>query len=433
MRKRVVFLAALLLSLILATYLTPTYSIESKASQHHFAVIDTVIKLEANFYNPQAINYPRLLNIALASAQEYLKRHGIKTSVATIDSELSPIPAMKAFEQSWIEFISPHENNSDIAFYAITRLLASLNDSHTFFINPELWQDLHVNAKSATYGGIGALLIDTPDGVLVANIFPDSPASRQGLKQCDKILAVNGEEILSAAHARDLLRGPPNTLIKITIQRDQNQIHIPVVRQIINPKDLNYQMITQNNRRVLYFQLFTFTEPLTINELNQAIAQYQPDAIIMDLRYNTGGDLSLCTELMTEFLPQGTELYTTSSFRGSQTYRTAVEQKITLPLVVLINGYSASGAEIFASVMQQNQRATIIGEVSAGAVSVGIHCPIGNEAGMSVTVLQLVTTNHTVIEGIGIKPDIIVPFILEEFWRQGDRQLQKAMETLTTP
>jgi carboxyl-terminal processing protease len=297
---------------------------------------------------------------------------------------------------------------------AINGMLAGL-DPHSSYLNPKNFQDMQVQT-SGKFGGLG-IEVTMEDGIIkVISPIDDTPASKAGILANDQIVAIDGESVqgLSLNDAVDKMRGLVNTPITLTIQR-------PDVEKPFDVKLTRAEITIQAVRSraegdVAYIRISSFSEQ-TFDGLKAAIdklkAQIGPDKIqgyIVDLRNNPGGLLDQSIAVSDAFLDRG-EVVSTRGRRSDETQRFNAHSGDLAdgkPVILLINGGSASASEIVAGALQDHRRATVIGTRSFGKGSVQTIIPLGSNGALRLTTARYFTPSGRSIQAQGIEPDIQV-------------------------
>jgi carboxyl-terminal processing protease len=320
---------------------------------------------------------------------------------------------------------------------AIRGMLESLGDQHSSYMDPDQYRQANIPLDGG-YEGIGAWVDATGEYLTIVSPMPDSPAEKAGLLPGDQIIAVDGEDMtgLDGSLVIRKVMGPAGTMITLTIVRDSEEepFDVSLERANIVVPSVQYEMLDGN---IAYIKLFSFSEPATEEfkvGLEELLVQ-DPDGLILDLRNNPGGERDSAVEITSQFIDDGVIMYQEYSDGHRDTFD-AVEGGLALdiPLVVLINGGSASGSEIVAGAIQDYQRGTLVGMVTFGKGSVQNWIPLVDEQGLvRVTIARWLTPNERTIHELGVEPDIEVDLTDEDFLAEIDPQLDKAIEILTNP
>jgi len=320
-------------------------------------------------------------------------------------------------------------------------MLLSLNDSHTYYLDPQQFQEAERQVSGTpSFTGIGVEITAQKDSsgvqwVFVATVFPGSPAAQAGIKRFDRIVSVDGRSLkdATAVEVSQLIRGLAGTVATLVVQRGDQTVQIPVTRAPIQVPLVEASFVAPG---VAYVQLFEFSERAG-QQLRGAIqallAQGSVRSVILDLRDNPGGLITEAANVGGVFMPSNTVLARIHE-RGepSSLLQTSGQPLLPdTPLAVLVDAQSASASEILTGAFKDYGRATIVGEKTAGALggSVMVTLP---EGGMSVTVERILTPKNEQVEGVGIAPDVDVTLTANDMERGQDTQLQAALQALGT-
>ena len=313
-------------------------------------------------------------------------------------------------KRSYVEEVSVKE----LVYGAIDGMLASL-DPHSGFMSPEIYKEMKVDTRGE-FGGLG-IEISLRDGLLtIVAPIEDTPASRAGLLAGDHILKIEDQftkdmEIMEAVH---LMRGAPGTAVTITIMRSSFEKPQPFTleREVIQVKSVKARTLEEGFG---YVRLAQFQER-TAADLDRALTELRQansgalQGLILDLRNNPGGLLDQAVEVSDQFLAEGLIVYTQGREADAQMEFSAIRNgtEPDYPMVVLINGGSASASEIVAGALQDHSRAVIMGTQSFGKGSVQTIIPLSDNSGLRLTTAKYYTPNGTSIQARGIVPDIEV-------------------------
>jgi carboxyl-terminal processing protease len=296
---------------------------------------------------------------------------------------------------------------------AINGMLDSLGDQgHTRYLNAEEARRER-EALSGRFEGIGAY-IDVRDGQprIVAPI-EGSPAERAGLRPDDLILRVDGYDVrgVTVEELRNRVRGPKGTQVVLTIQRPgiAAPFDVTITREEVNVPSVTWRMLPD---RIALIRINRFAER-TGSELQQAlldIRSQEAQAIILDLRNNPGGLVTQLVAVASQFMPAGTTVLLEQDRDGSRRPYTTSEGGLALdvPMVVLVNGNSASAAEILAGSLQENGRARVIGQATFGTATVLRPFDLEGGAQVRLGTSQWLTPKGRVVRGAGIQPDELI-------------------------
>jgi carboxyl-terminal processing protease len=303
-------------------------------------------------------------------------------------------------------------DDSQLIEGAINGMISSL-DPHSRYMNDSAWHEMQDTTKGE-FGGLG-IEVTMEDGLVkVVTPMDDTPASKAGILSGDFISQIDDENVqgLTLEQAVNKMKGPVDTKTKLTILRKgtDNPIYVTLTRQIIEVKPVTYRT---NGGDIGYIRISSFSEQ-TGDELKKAIADISKQlpnmaGYVLDLRNNPGGLLDQAVSVSSAFLARG-EVVSTRGRRPEETQRfTAHGGDLTKgkPLVVLINGGSASASEIVAGALHDHKRATLIGTRSFGKGSVQTIIPLGGDHGaLALTTARYFTPSGHSIQAQGILPDI---------------------------
>ncbi|MGO8738367.1 S41 family peptidase [Rhodoblastus sp.] len=300
---------------------------------------------------------------------------------------------------------------------AISGMLTSL-DPHSSYMDAKSFQDMQVQTRGA-FGGLGIEVMEENGMVKVVSPIDDTPAAHAGILAGDLITAIDGESVqgMTLNQAVDKMRGEVNTSVKLTLERGPKKqkldvnltraiIHIKSVRSHVDKPDIGYIRITQ------------FTEQ-TYDGLKEAMEQLQKDipadkfkGYVLDLRNNPGGLLDQSVAVVNAFIDHG-EIVSTRGRNADETQRYNARPNMDIshgqPLVVLINGGSASASEIVSGALQDHKRATLLGSRSFGKGSVQTIIPLGQDNGaLRLTTARYYTPSGRSIQAKGIEPDVTI-------------------------
>jgi carboxyl-terminal processing protease len=304
-------------------------------------------------------------------------------------------------------------NSSKVVTGAINGMLGSL-DPHSAFMTPEDFKDLE-DETSGSFTGIG-IEISMRDGVLTA-VAPieGTPADRQGIKSGDQLIRINGEltKTMTLMEAVKKLRGAKGTPVTITVHRQEckEPKDFTLIREAIPLVSVKY---TELEPGFAYIRISNF-QATTTKDLRNALKilkkKHRIQGIVLDLRNNPGGLLDQAVKVADIFLDKGVIVSTKGRNKEEQMVFEAHpdESHTDFPLIVVVNGGSASGSEIVAGALQDHKRAVILGTTTFGKGSVQTILPLPEGAGLRLTTAKYYTPSGDSIQATGIKPDMVVP------------------------
>jgi len=319
---------------------------------------------------------------------------------------------------------------------AIRGMMDSLDDPHSAYMDPVEYND--AQAPLEGYSGIGAWVNTEGEYLTITEPMKDSPAEAAGLKAGDQIIAIDGEDMTGTLPelARQKILGESGSQVILTVLREgvEEPFDIPITRAQITIPSTEYRMLDNN---IAYLRLNAFSND-TGEEINTALKDLlaqNPQGLIFDLRYNSGGYLNAAIEVGSQFLPDGVVAYEEYSDGSRDTFNVTGDGMATkIPMVVLVNEWSASASELVAGALQDRGRAQLVGVTSYGKGTVQNWIPLSdNEGAVRVTIARWLTPNGRNVTGTGLTPDVEVIITDADAAAQIDTQLNKAIELLTQP
>lgn len=329
---------------------------------------------------------------------------------------------------------------------AVKAYVESLEEPYTHYYTEDEFET-YMSRVEESYVGIGVIIsADTEnDKIVVVSPLKDSPAYKAGIKSGDFITEVDGTRFDASgmdACVAAIKNGKEGDRVKITIERDGDIKAYDIERAEIVERSVQYEMLDDN---IGYISISGFntnsegSDESTYTEFTEAVESLEEDGmkkLIIDVRDNPGGVLSVVCNIADYILPEGIITYTETRTGIRQEYKSD-KQEIDIPMALLINGSSASASEILAGALKDYKRAEIIGQTSFGKGIVQKVFPFSDGSGMSMTISKYYTPNGISIHEKGIEPDIEVELpekykdsYVSEIPRKEDTQLNKAIEIL---
>ncbi|HIN93690.1 MAG TPA: S41 family peptidase [Alphaproteobacteria bacterium] len=316
------------------------------------------------------------------------------------------------FERVRSEYVE-EVDDAELIEAAIQGMLSSL-DPHSTFLNSKAYGEMQVHTRGE-FGGLGIEVTMENGLVKVVSPIDDTPAYKAGMQPGDLIVGIDGEPVfgLTLGEAVELMRGPVNSEIVITVQRSgvEQPFDVAITRDVIRIRSVK----SRAEGKVAFIRVTSFNEQ-TESGVEKAMRELRKEigdglqGVVIDLRNNPGGLLDQAVAVSDAFLEKG-EIVSTRGrgSRGGQRFNArAGDIAEGLPVVVLINGGSASAAEIVAGALQDHRRAIILGTRSFGKGSVQTVIPLPGEGAMRLTTARYYTPSGRSIQAKGIEPDILV-------------------------
>ncbi len=332
------------------------------------------------------------------------------------------------------------EQYDDMIENIYTGYVAGVGDKYTTYMDVDTFEDF-IESTNGQYAGIGASVSTdkTDNKVTIVTTFSGSPAESVGLESGDKIISVEGEEVFGddLDTAISKLKGEPGTDVTFDVLKNSTgEIEtVTATRANIDVPTVEYEMLEDN---IGYIRLSAFdkvTSEQYKTALNDLVSQ-NAESLIIDLRDNPGGLLTVVCEIADTLLPEGVIVYTEDK-DGDREYLYSEDGAVDLPVVVLINEYSASASEVLTCALRDHGVATVVGEQSYGKGVVQSLFPMPDGSALKITISKYYSPNGYSINDVGITPDYVVPFDEMMYGSaynlpiEEDTQLQKAIEILS--
>lgn len=294
---------------------------------------------------------------------------------------------------------------------AVKGMLESLDDPHSNYFTKSELESFKEDLKG-TYVGVGMVVqkrVNEP--LTVISPIEDGPAFKVGVKPKDKIIAIDGEATykLTSEESVKKLKGEPNTKVKVTVYREATKEtkDIEIERAVVELKYVKHRMLDD---KIGYLRLTQFGENVypDVKKAMEDLQKNNMKALVFDLRSNPGGALDQAIKISSMFLKEGRVVSVKSKEGAEQVSNREGKYYGDFPLVILINGGSASASEIVAGAIKDNKRGILVGEKSFGKGSVQTLIPLPDGDGMKLTIAKYYTPSGISIHGKGIEPDVVV-------------------------
>jgi len=364
----------------------------------------------------------------------------VATQASEQPSDVESLDALRAFIEVYEHIKGEYVEEIDdqtLLNYAINGMLTKL-DPHSGYLKPRDVSSLR-DSTSGSFGGIG-IEMDVVDGLIeVIAPIDDSPASRAGILAKDIITHVDDEPVrdISLQEAIEILRGPLGSAVSLGILREvegqPQEVTVSLERAVIRVTSVKHEMLPHGIGYLRISQFQNRTGPDLIKAIGNLQSQGELNGLILDLRNNPGGVLSAAIEVTDAFIDQGLIVSTKGrdEFLDSKYEATNATVLANEPIVVLINGGSASAAEIVAGALQDHERAVLIGTPSFGKGSVQTILALENKYALKLTTALYYTPNGRSIQATGIQPTIQVSegeALIESDTRIREADLPKHLE-----
>lgn len=297
---------------------------------------------------------------------------------------------------------------------AITGMMAAL-DPHSAYLPPESYRELQVDTRG-TFGGLGIEITIRNNVLTVVAPIEDTPAYRAGIRSGDQIIKIDDEltKDLSLVEAVRRMRGPAGTKVRLTIRREgvAKPIELTLTREIIKIQSVKSRLLEKG---YAYVRITQFQER-TDDDLQKALAKLEQDnggplqGLVLDLRNNPGGLLTQAIKVTDEFIDSGLVVYTDGRLETQKQkyFAHKAGSHTDFPMIVLVNGGSASASEIVAGALQDHKRALVLGTQTFGKGSVQTILPLDENSAIRLTTARYYTPKGRSIQATGITPDIVL-------------------------
>jgi carboxyl-terminal processing protease len=300
---------------------------------------------------------------------------------------------------------------------AIRGMVESFNDPYTYFVEPQP-RELERDELAGRFGGIGANIELTPDGYVLRPVL-GLAAAEAGILDGDFLLRVDDQEITSVMSLDEiaaLVRGPIGSVVTLVVRRTSEggaseELTLPITRAEMQTPSVAWQLLDKSASGTVGYITHTLFTERSAEEMEQAIAELQAQGAtryILDMRGNRGGLVNTAVAIADLWLDEGV-IYIEQKADGSEiTQNATAGMMVDAPLVVIVDGGSASAAEIVAGALQDHKRATLVGEKTFGKGSVQLIHELPDQSSLHVTNAQWLTPNRRPITGNGLEPDVLV-------------------------
>ena len=312
--------------------------------------------------------------------------------------------------------------------------IEGLGDPYSVYYDEEETKQMS-ESLSGEFGGVGALMSqDRETGVItVLQVYDGSPAQEAGMRDGDTLYKVEGEEVTGEdlSDVVSKVKGEKGTQVTLTVLRADTgeEEELTITRDTIEAQTVSHEM-KENN--VGYIRITEF-DTVTYEQYKEALEDLGDqgmERLIVDLRSNPGGNLDTVCDILDLMLPEGLIVYTEDKNGEREEYTSDEENQFDKPLVVMMNGYSASASEIFAGAIQDYGLGQIVGTQSYGKGVVQSVFDLQDGTSVKLTIAEYFTPNGRSIDGEGITPDVEVEYQYDENNPDADNQLEKAMEVV---
>ncbi|MBR6500730.1 MAG: S41 family peptidase [Firmicutes bacterium] len=329
------------------------------------------------------------------------------------------------------QFYVPVEDEEALLSGMYKGLVAGLDDPYSEYLTEEEFKTL-IDQLQGNYSGIGVTMsANEEDYIEVISVTDQSPAQKAGIRTKDLIIGVDGVTYTGSqmSVAAEKIRGEKGTLVKITILRGTEILEFEIQRDTLTDVTV-YAEMKENNIGYLRISGFELNTGKDFAAELRKMEEAKVDGLIIDLRNNGGGVVSSAIEVADELMDAATVVYAENQ-KGEKTYYKTENGKTKLPYVLLVDGGSASAAEILAAGVQEYGGGLVVGSQTYGKGVIQTTQSLINGGALKLTTMQYYTSSGKAIQGVGMTPDIVVDLTWDDVDENGkvqDRQLEKAME-----
>lgn len=361
----------------------------------------------------------------------YLVNYFTKTNILE-DKELRDIT--DTYEKIMKEYYE-EVNESDLANAAINGMMTYLDENYSIHLNDEETNDLEEKLKG-NYDGIGIEVGMISSQVIITRVFDGTPASKAGIKVGDIIIDIEGVDVTKGQSLEEvvgLIKGKKEIIL--TVKRDKKEKSFIVKVENIDIPVVSTKVFENEDDKIGYLYLETFSSNAK-DQVKDGLAKLEKEninSLIIDLRGNTGGYLNTCKDIANIFLKKNKTIYSLESKVDKTHVVDTTNEHYDLPIVVLIDGATASASEILAAALKESYGAILVGTKSYGKGKVQQTNKLSDDTMIKYTTAKWFTPNGDSIDGVGLEPGITVELSLDYFkylTDEYDNQLQKAIEIL---
>lgn len=384
----------------------------------------------------RAERYERTEQIVEEAVKDYSEENTGTTNTDTILNDEEFLNKVMLLEDTIDMYYIDDVEKSVIEEGIYDGIMSSINDPYAAYYTVEELIEL-TNDTTGIYYGIGAYLQKDQEFLYprITGLIDNSPAAESILRVDDIIVAVDGQNVYDTelTDVVSLIRGEEGTYVTLSIVRRATgeEFDVQIQRRQVESPTVNYEMYDSN---IAYIQIKEF-DIVTVDQFKEAYNQAIADGmkgLILDLRGNPGGSLSAVVEIADYFLPKGLVVYTEDKYGQRDEYRSSGYNEINVPMVVLVDGGSASASEILAGAIKDYGKGILLGTTTYGKGIVQRIIPFSDGSAVKLTISHYYTPLGNDIHQIGIEPDEVLEFDIDAYLEDinNDNQLDRALEIL---
>lgn len=315
---------------------------------------------------------------------------------------------------------------------SVREILSALDDPYTTYLGPQAYSLVRQETAS-TYGGIGLSVLPSVHGFTVVSLR-EGPAKRAGIRVGDTIVRIGGVRAVSLSMPRAISRlvGSPGTPLELGVVRGSQRYDVRVVRTRVAAPRVHARLVAFDGRHfgVLHVSSFRSGSTVVLRREIHVLERQGAEGLVLDLRGNPGGLLQQAVGIVSVFLDHGVVATVAGAHRPQEVLHALPGVATALPLVVLVDRFTASSSEIVAAALRDNHRATVVGQRTFGKALVQAFDPLGNGAALELTVARYRTPSGADLSGIGLTPQIRA---VDRPETKQDEALAMALQVLARP
>ena len=327
-------------------------------------------------------------------------------------------------------------DDADLATSAIDGMMSFLEEKYSIYMNQED-TDYLTDKLKGNYEGLGIAVIKNANKeIVILNVYDNTPASEAGLKNNDIILEINGTKITDKHESSEIAEMIKKTkIVNIKVKRDNKIVEFNVEKKTVDYPVVGTQVFKKNNKKIGYLELTSFnaTADKQVSNSLKKLEGEQIDSLIIDLRGNTGGYLSMANSIANMFLKKGKVIYSLEGKTTRNTVLDTTDEERNYDIVVLIDSSTASASEILAAALKESYGAILVGTTSYGKGKVQQTSTLSDDTMIKYTTAKWFTPSGSSIDTIGLNPGIEVHLTKDYLVNpvsENDAQLMKAIELL---
>ena len=368
-----------------------------------------------------------LFGLFVGSFATYKKYNNKKVSCKEVREDTKDL--VSAYDSIVNEYYGDIDKEKIIDF-GISGMIDSLNDNYALFVDKDYAKSLNEELEGA-FVGLGVEVRSDDDGyIVVLAVMENSPAYKYGIELNDKILSVDGINLVGedvSVLVNNVKYSKVGTKKKFEILRNDEELTFDVVLDVVDLKSVNGYFVERDGKRIGIISLTNFAS----NTYNQFVKTYEElkkeniDSLVIDVRNNGGGYLSSANLISSMFLNKGDIIYKKTDGKNIDDIVSETDKEIDMPVVLLVNGLTASSSEVFVSSLKENLNVSVVGTNTYGKGMIQKLVELSNGKYIKFSVQEWLTASGNKIEGVGIIPDV---YILPDEQSEYDIQLEKAVD-----